>query len=76
MLVADFGGGTSDFSIVHFRRGAAGLVATPLGQSGIGIAGDRFDYRILDQMVAPRLGKGSTYRSFGKTLAVPGHYYA
>lgn len=76
VLVADFGGGTSDFSIVAFRPGPGGLEARPLGQSGIGIAGDRFDYRILDQVVAPKLGKGSTYRSFGKTLAVPGHYYA
>jgi hypothetical chaperone protein len=76
VLVADFGGGTSDFSIVSFRPTPSGLQATPLGQSGIGIAGDRFDYRILDQVVAPHLGKGSTYRSFGKTLAIPGHYYA
>lgn len=76
VLVADFGGGTSDFSIIEFRPGPAGLQAKPLAQSGIGLAGDRFDYRILDQVVAPRLGKGSTYRSFGKTLAVPGHYYA
>lgn len=76
VLVADFGGGTSDFSIIQFRPGPNGLAATPLAQTGVGIAGDRFDYRILDQVVAPRLGKGSTYRSFGKTLAVPGHYYA
>jgi hypothetical chaperone protein len=78
VLVADFGGGTSDFSIVHFAVGEGngqGLVAHPLAQSGIGLAGDRFDYRIIDNVVAPKLGKGSSYRSFGKTLAVPGHYY-
>jgi hypothetical chaperone protein len=76
VLVADFGGGTSDFSVVHFASAPGGHVARPLAQTGVGIAGDRFDYRILDRVVAPRLGKGSTYRSFGKRLAVPTHYYA
>ena len=27
-------------------------------------------------MVSPRLGKGSSYRSFDKVLPIPGHYYA
>lgn len=76
VLVADFGGGTSDFSLIHFARKATGIVATPLAQSGVGTAGDTFDYRIIDAVVAPRLGKGTQYRSWGKVLDVPGHYYA
>jgi hypothetical chaperone protein len=76
VLVADFGGGTSDFSLLHFSRDAKGTVATPLAQSGVGVAGDTFDYRIIDAIVSPRLGKGTQYKSWGKILDVPGHYYA
>jgi hypothetical chaperone protein len=76
VLVADFGGGTSDFSLIHFTRSASRLTATPLAQTGVGVAGDTFDYRIIDAIVTPRLGKGTQYRSWGKVLDVPGHYYA
>ncbi|MBC7492276.1 MAG: Hsp70 family protein, partial [Novosphingobium sp.] len=38
-------------------------------------AGDRFDYRIMDQLVLPMLGKGGNYRSFGKTLDIPAGYF-
>jgi hypothetical chaperone protein len=47
----------------------------PLASSGIGIAGDRFDQRIVDQLVLPLLGKGGDYRSFGKLLPIPGGYF-
>jgi len=76
VLVADFGGGTTDFSILRFERHGQRRTARPLGHAGIGIAGDTFDYRIIDRIVSPRLGKGSDYQSFGKTLAIPGHFYA
>lgn len=76
ILVADFGGGTSDFSVMRFARRNGRIEATPLGHSGIGIAGDAFDYRIIDHVVSPRLGKGTNYRSFAKTLTIPNGYYA
>jgi hypothetical chaperone protein len=76
VLVADFSGGTSDFSIVRYAKTDEGLQATPLARSGVGAAGDAFDYRIIDQLVSPELGKGSAYRSLGKTLPVPQRYYA
>jgi hypothetical chaperone protein len=76
VLVADFGGGTSDFSIMRFSRTAGVLRAEPLGYSGVGIAGDNFDYRIVDRVVAPRLGKGGSYRSFDKVLPLPNQYFA
>ncbi|MFD1197808.1 Hsp70 family protein [Brucella gallinifaecis] len=76
VLVADFGGGTSDFSIVRFEVGAQGLSFTPLSQTGLGIAGDTFDYRIIDNAVSPLLGKNGEYKSFGKRLPIPRHYYA
>lgn len=75
ILVADFGGGTSDFSVVRFTRGANGLGYTPLAHSGVGVAGDAFDYRIIDQVVARAFGKGSEYASWGKVLPVPNGYF-
>jgi len=73
VLIGDFGGGTSDFSILRFdpRSGT-----TPLGHAGIGIAGDAFDYRIIDRAIAPLLGKGDSYRVMGKPLPVPPEYYS
>lgn len=76
VLVGDFGGGTSDFSIIRFSREGGEIRSTPLGRAGVGVAGDAFDYRIIDQLVSPELGKGSTYSSFGKTLPIPNRYYA
>ncbi len=75
LLVADFGGGTSDFSIVRVGSPGAAQRCVPLGSAGIGIAGDRFDSRIMDKLVLPLLGKGGTYNSFGKVLDIPaGHF--
>ncbi len=76
VLVADFGGGTSDFSIIRFERRAGRLASIPLGQAGVGLAGDAFDYRIIDHLVSPELGKGSSYRDFDNVLPVPIRYYA
>jgi len=76
VLVGDFGGGTSDFSIIRFHRRDGEIQAVPLGRSGVGVAGDAFDYRIIDHLVSPALGKGSSYRSFGKTLPIPNRYYS
>ncbi|MDB5448350.1 MAG: Heat shock protein Hsp70, partial [Phenylobacterium sp.] len=76
VLVGDFGGGTSDFSIIRFERQGGEVRALPLGRSGVGVAGDAFDYRILDNLVSPELGKGSSYASLGKVLPIPNRYYS
>lgn len=76
VLVGDFGGGTSDFSIIRFEREAGAMRAIPLGRAGVGVAGDAFDYRIIDNLVSPELGKGSSYTSMGKMLPTPNRYYA
>jgi hypothetical chaperone protein len=76
VLVGDFGGGTSDFSLIRFERRGGAIAATPLGRSGVGVAGDAFDYRIIDRLVSPELGKGSSYTAFGKVLPIPNRYYA
>ena len=76
LLVADFGGGTSDFSVVSVAEPGAARRCRPLGSAGVGIAGDRFDARIVEKLVLPKLGKGSGYRSFDKVLEIPGGYFA
>lgn len=76
VLVADFGGGTTDYSLIRFERHAGQLRAIPIGHSGVGIAGDHFDYRLIDNLVSPEIGKGSHFRSFDKVLEVPAGYYA
>ena len=75
VLVADLGGGTSDFSVIRYEPGPDGLAVTPLGHQGIGVGGDRLDFRIVQNAVAPLVGKGTTYRSFGRPFAVPAAYF-
>lgn len=75
VLIGDFGGGTSDFSVLRFTPGAADAI-TALGQAGVGIAGDAFDARIMDHVVAPLLGKGTHYAPWGNALPVPAEWYS
>jgi len=76
-VVADFGGGTSDFSLVRFGPGAGGrLDMETIATSGVGVAGDRLDYRIIEKVICPTLGLGSHYVSMGKRLPMPVHYYS
>ncbi len=70
VLVADFGGGTSDFSVLKLEDGTDRRYQ-PIAHSGVGIAGDRFDAKIFDFAIAPMLGKGSSYDSFGKSVPIP-----
>jgi hypothetical chaperone protein len=76
VLVGDFGGGTSDFSIVRFTRKRGVLASKALGQAGVGVAGDAFDYRLIDNLVSPALGKGSAYRDFDNVAPMPNRYFA
>ena len=80
ILIGDFGGGTSDFSLLRVgpevrKRGRT--ASDLLGNSGVGIAGDAFDSKIVRNLVSPALGRGSMGRSMGKILpAVPNWVYA
>jgi len=74
VLIGDFGGGTSDFSLLRFDPGAAQAV-TALATAGVGVAGDSFDARIIDRVVAPHLGKDGTYRIMGNDMPIPAEYY-
>jgi hypothetical chaperone protein len=73
VLIADFGGGTSDFSLMR-----VGPRRTPevLATSGVAIAGDAFDARLVDNVIAPALGRGGSYRAeFGREMVVPPWLY-
>lgn len=72
VLIADFGGGTTDFSVLKLSNSSHEV----LGVGGIGIAGDQFDYRIVVNAVLPHLGLGTSFRSMGgKTLELPKHVF-
>jgi hypothetical chaperone protein len=78
VFIADFGGGTSDFSLIavgpsHVKDSRRKI----LGTDGVGIAGDALDAKVLHHVVAPMLGLGGTYRAmFGRELEVPVWIYA
>lgn len=76
VLVADLGGGTSDFSIVEVDSDGKQPKIKPLAQTGIGIAGDRFDYQIVYNAVCPALGLGSQFQPETKLLPIPLWIYA
>src|ERR1035438_6228319 len=80
ILIGDFGGGTSDFSLLSVGPGVRRRGRTPqdlLGNSGVGLAGDAFDARIVRKLVSPALGSDSEARSLNKLLpAVPAWIYA
>ncbi|MDP1630995.1 MAG: Hsp70 family protein [Caulobacter sp.] len=75
VLVGDFGGGTSDFSLVRFTRQGGHVRSQALSNAGVGVAGDAFDYRIIDHLVSPKLGKGSLYKAFDNVIPMPNRYY-
>jgi len=75
VLVGDFGGGTSDFSIVRFDQTEGALRSAALANAGVGVAGDAFDYRIIDHLVSPELGRGSHYKAFDNVVPIPNRYF-
>ena len=77
VLIGDFGGGTSDFTLAQLGPGRKQTGRNPVvGTAGVAIAGDTFDSRIMMNLVAPKLGLGSHYVSLGKELPVPVWLYS
>ncbi len=78
ILIGDFGGGTSDFSLLRVgpthRRRADGPRAV-LANQGLGLAGDAFDAKIVRHLVSPELGARTEMRSGAKLLPVPNWVY-
>ncbi len=71
IVVADFGGGTTDFTAIRVPVGEV------LATGGIGVSGDAFDARVIDAMVAPALGRGTRYvvDEMGGEAPVPAWLY-
>jgi len=87
ILIGDFGGGTSDFSLLHVGPGVRARERSKndlLGNAGLGLAGDAFDARIVRKLVSPALGSDSFERTFAQASdrpapiipAVPAWIYA
>ena len=78
ILIGDFGGGTSDFSLLKVGPGIQRRGRSPqdlLGNAGLGLAGDSFDAKMIRHIVSPALGAGSEMRSMNKILPVPNWVY-
>ena len=73
ILIGDFGGGTSDFSLLHVGPGQGREV---LATSGLPFAGDAFDARLVRHLVAPALGSATFARGGKQILALPAWIYA
>jgi hypothetical chaperone protein len=74
ILIGDFGGGTSDFSLVRVgptTREQGRTDKDLLGNAGLGVAGDAFDAKIVRHLVSPKLGANSYFTSMDKRLPLP-----
>lgn len=75
-LIADIGGGTSDFSIVRLgpeRHGKADRASDILANDGVRIGGTDFDRQLSLGVVMPLFGFGSAMKRQG--LDVPSSYF-
>lgn len=78
VLVADFGGGTSDFTIIRLSPDSACKSQRDgdiLAYGGVYIGGDLFDSEIMWHKVTPQLGRGVLYQSYDKQIEVPSTLY-
>ncbi|AFK01718.1 heat shock protein [Emticicia oligotrophica DSM 17448] len=79
VLVADFGGGTSDFSLMRLNPNAinqADRRADMLAQGGIYIGGDSFDSDIMWHKGTPHFGRGVKEEfTPGKPIDLPLSYF-
>ncbi len=77
-LIADFGGGTSDFTVMRLGTGAPGDRREDiLASGGVQIAGDTFSSRVMAHKLSPHFGAGTSFRSMeGQWLPFPRHLLA
>ena len=78
VLVGDFGGGTSDFTVVQLdprRQGSTARAGDILATGGLPVAGNKYDAATMWHKLTPRFGRGATYESWGKRLEVPSAIY-
>lgn len=77
-LIADFGGGTSDFTVMRLGSKASGDRQDDiLASAGVQIGGDVFDGRIMVQKLGKYFGAGTTFRSMERQrMPFPKHLIA
>jgi hypothetical chaperone protein len=66
VLIADFGGGTSDFTLMKFHQGPY-VKEDILGLSGVFIAGDVLDGMMMRDFISPHFGSQFQYQIPGGT---------
>jgi hypothetical chaperone protein len=69
VLIGDFGGGTSDFTVIRVKGGAFGRSdrrSDVLSLGGVYTAGDKFDSQIMWEKIAKYFGRGVKYKGMGK----------
>jgi len=74
VLVADLGGGTTDFTLMRVGPGSSGLrdrSASILASGGLSVAGDRFDAEVVRTKLFPLLGHGSHYDTISGSALLP-----
>ncbi|HWE30647.1 MAG TPA: Hsp70 family protein [Polyangia bacterium] len=74
VLVADFGAGTSDLTIMRLgpeRRTRADRRGDVVATDGVPVGGDRFDAEIMRHKRLRYFGGGSTYEQMGKRMPMP-----
>ena len=76
VLVADIGGGTTDYTIV--RVGGKKKLERKediLATNGVYVGGNSFDTQIIRNFVTEHLGEGSLYKNMGKEMSIGPHLY-
>jgi len=75
VLIGDFGGGTSDFTVIKLTGGKSGQpdrIKDVLSLGGVYLAGDAFDSRLMWEKVAKYFGRNVRYKSMtNQTLDMP-----
>lgn len=78
VLVADFGGGTSDFSLMNLNPYNAELSdrkSDLLAKGGVYVGGDSFDSKLMWHKITPHFGRGIKEKFADKWLELPNSYY-
>lgn len=78
VLVADLGGGTSDFTLMKLnpsKSKEADRKEDIIGQGGIYIGGDNFDSAIMWDKGTYHFGRGLTYKDYETVVEVPNSFY-
>jgi hypothetical chaperone protein len=78
VMVADLGGGTTDFTIMKLRpreSSNSDRRSDVLATDGVHVGGNGFDSGIMWNKLVTYFGYGSLYESWGKQLEVPIHIF-